>query len=180
MDCREAKRYLPSYLSEEYEGFDRRSFEAHLAACASCRSELAAFARLDKFLAGVPVDLPPEDFTVGVIGAISAIDLAGSPGPAPDRCPVREVRKPPWKYWWIPRFTDWAVAMAATVTLFVAGYNVVFGTLFPTIAGANLSPRVQSLTDQFVTTYAGWWPQVQWIAAGLLEKIWTWTQMINS
>ena len=180
MDCGEVRRYLPSYLSEEYETFDQRSLEAHLAACASCRSELAAFVRVDKLLAEVPVDLPPEDFTAEVIEAISATDCAGSKSPAPHPGSGREIRKPPWKSWWLPRFTDWAVAMAATVTLFIAGYNVVFGKFFPTIAGADLSPKVQSLAGQMVATYVGWWPQVQWTAAGLLEKLSTWTQMLNS
>lgn len=54
MDCRNVEERLPLYLLEELEEAERAELDAHLAACADCRSSLEELRRLHDALAARP------------------------------------------------------------------------------------------------------------------------------
>jgi anti-sigma factor RsiW len=60
MKCPKIQDHLSAYLDAEVPGEIRAKLEAHLKACAACRSELARLERLDLALAELPLPAAPD------------------------------------------------------------------------------------------------------------------------
>ena len=65
MNCRDVRAMLSSYLDGEVDDTVRRSIDAHLAGCASCRSEFQAISktvRMIRKLRDLGPGEKPEEF----------------------------------------------------------------------------------------------------------------------
>jgi hypothetical protein len=58
MNCEQASEFLPEYWDSALEDIPRRELEAHLAACASCRSEAARLKAFWMRLGAIPEEAP--------------------------------------------------------------------------------------------------------------------------
>jgi anti-sigma factor RsiW len=72
MDCATVRGKLAEYVDGQLPAGSRRAVEAHLAACARCRAELALLREVDEALATWPVLAEPDGLTARVMAGIRA------------------------------------------------------------------------------------------------------------
>lgn len=117
MKCTEVQEYLSAWLDGEVPEELRPQLAEHLAACPTCRAELAALARLDAALAGLETPEPRRDLAAGVRRQL--------PRPASS---------------WVR-----SLALAACLLLGIFLGGSLTGTLYPGLEPANGNGGVASL-----------------------------------
>ncbi|HVT78962.1 MAG TPA: zf-HC2 domain-containing protein [Acidimicrobiales bacterium] len=71
LDCALARNLLPEYAAGALDGRDRSAVEAHLQACAECRTEADAFVEVaDAVLGLAPLAEPPVGFEAKVLSRV--------------------------------------------------------------------------------------------------------------
>lgn len=72
MRCEDARERLQEYLDGQLPPAETQTVEAHLAACAACREDLALLRQVDAALATLPVLEEPAAFTAQVMARVRA------------------------------------------------------------------------------------------------------------
>jgi hypothetical protein len=113
MNCEQASEYLPEYWDSVLDEIPRRELEAHLASCASCRSEAARLKTFWMRLGAIPEEAPSAAARGRFEALLSDYKTA--------------VRRGRWETWW----SNWwpqrpaaqmACAMATLVVGLLAGH----------------------------------------------------------
>jgi anti-sigma factor RsiW len=105
--CEEMQALLNAYLDGELHGRRLREVEAHLAACAACRDELADMRRVSALLRAAPSPdfLPAGRFVARLRLQMNAQDAARQPPPGrpyPQRRVASPRSSPAWAWWLAP------------------------------------------------------------------------------
>jgi predicted anti-sigma-YlaC factor YlaD len=79
--CKNTEMMIQEYLDGRLSDRERRSLEAHLSTCPSCRADMEAFAVLVTGLENMPLEEPSTGFNAAVLGRIAF--------PRPEAVPVR-------------------------------------------------------------------------------------------
>jgi len=66
MECQTCRERLSAFQAGDLDAGENRAVAGHLASCAACRAEAAAYGRLDTLVTGLPRRAPSAD-TVSVI-----------------------------------------------------------------------------------------------------------------
>ena len=134
--CDDSLKLLADYQAGSLDGARRDAVEAHLAACRSCRQELAALERTASVLGETKGLAPSRDLWPGVAAQLQ---------------PRRAAR--PWWRTLIPEQRPWAVAaaVATLLVLIVAG-----SVLLPPASGPPESARLVTQADEDAPVYARW------------------------
>jgi anti-sigma factor RsiW len=105
MDCKRDREEIGAYADGELAGEVRAAFESHLAACASCRAEVAAHERLAHAFASLPEVTPAGDFEARFWARVAR---------------EREARQTSWPSWltW-RRVLGFAAVTAVALLLFL-------------------------------------------------------------
>ena len=113
-----------AYAVNALDDTERRAFEDHLAACATCRSEVAEFAAVTEALADEAAETPPPSLRADVLAAIDTV-RALPPLVDPD---ARPEGAPPIHGAGRRRPAPWILGAAAAVLLLVVGLVAVIAT----------------------------------------------------
>jgi hypothetical protein len=151
-DCHNARELYSLVQEKEASRQDERFFDAHMAACAACRTEFADF-RATRTLLG---ELPRIDVSSGFDDRVLSLVRAAvrdarpvPPLPEPDRAPA---------FWegWMPRFAVLGAAAAlvafvslSTIRTAIDGGDVARRADEAPAASASAEPIIQTLGDRF-------------------------------
>jgi len=132
--CSEVLTALPDYQAGVLEGARRSAVEAHLAACSSCRGELAALERAAALLDETEALKPSRDLWPAVAAQLSP-------------------RKAAWAWWRIPapRQGGWPAVLAVAIVLVIAA-----AVLMPPLSEPPEWAGLTSQADEEAPVYARW------------------------
>ena len=155
MTCLNTQRYLSEYLGDELGAVARSEFDAHLATCEACRSEVAGLQEVSSGLEGWREEALPE-WGAARMAALRA--LPRTEGWQGERA-AREVLPASrsgshWGWWqWLPTAASFAMlvlmAFNTQFTLEDSGFSVAFGSANSAPDAALPEAQLEELVARF-------------------------------
>jgi hypothetical protein len=128
MTCEQARQHFAAELTGRLDVEERREYDAHLAACASCREEAAALQNVWNRLDLLPEPEPGPDMRSRFYGMLEAYQQGVNERERPKRRA--------WLHWWP---TQPAMQFGLSAALLLIGFAVGHGVFTPAETGRELA-----------------------------------------